>query len=547
MKRKLIGFILLLVAIGACLYLGQVQLGQPTVLAAPLQQRPDDQPDSPHSPSIVGGQEAQPGAWPWMAALVLASQSDAADGQFCGGALIEPTWVLSAAHCTFNGDDSLLQPAQVDIVVGRHRLSSSEGQRVDVIKIVRHPGYEHGSSYDNDIALFQLAAPVAVTPIPFIDANMSDLEAPARAVTVIGWGKTNPEVNAGSDVLRQVEIPLVDLATCRLSYGVLNGKVTDNMLCAGLKAGGKDSCQGDSGGPLMTFDSSTASWKQVGIVSWGQGCAEPNFYGIYTQLSHYADWVAEQIPALATPTPTPTNTPTPTPTNTPTPTGTLPATATPTTTPTPTATPTRPPAEVFMPIVSNQLFFVLANGNFEAGATSWQEVSLQDENLVVKAETAKVAAHSGLWVAWLGGLSQEVSFIHQKVTVPRQTPTLQFWYWISSKDDCDYDFGGVLIDGAVADKFDLCAASQTGGWKLRTVNLNAYAAQTVEIQIRAETDELVPSTLLIDDITVGSTIIAAELQAVAASVPNFKAEDGATAASQAVNPTAIRLWTPAKR
>lgn len=108
-----------------------------------------------------------------------------------------------------------------------------------------------------------------------------------------------------------------------------------------------------------------------------------------------------------------------------------------------------------------------------------------------------------LGVAWLGGLSQEVSFIHQKVTVPRQTPTLQFWYWISSKDDCGYDFGGVLIEGAVVDKFDLCATSQTGGWKLRTVNLTTYAAQTVEVEIRAETDELVPSTLLVDDIAIG--------------------------------------------
>lgn len=546
MKNFSIGFLFLLVGAGLCLYLAQVPLGQPTVLAAPIQQQPDDRPDSPDSPSIIGGQEAQPGAWPWMAALILANQSDAADGQFCGGALIEPTWVLSAAHCTFNADDSFLQPAQVDIVVGRHRLSSSAGQRVDVIKIVRHPGYNHGSSYDNDIALFQLATPVAATPIQFINANMSDLEAPARAVTVIGWGKTDPAINAGSDVLRQVEIPLVDLSTCRLSYGVLNGKVTDNMLCAGLKAGGKDSCQGDSGGPLMTFDNSTATWKQVGIVSWGQGCAEPNYYGIYTQLSHYADWVAQQIPVLATPTATPTNTPTATPTKTPTPTGTLPATATPTTTPTPTPTPTRPPAEVFMPIVSNQIFVALANGNFEAGATNWQEVSLQNESLVVKAETAKVAAHSGVWVAWLGGLSQEVSFIHQKVTVPHQTPTLQFWYWISSKDDCGYDFGGVLIDGAVVDKFDLCATSQTGGWKLRTVNLNAYVAQTVEIQIRAETDELVPSTLLIDDIVVGSTALAAELQSAAAE-PSHKADDGAAAALQAVNPAAIRLWTPAER
>ena len=546
MKKLSIGFIFLLLGAGLCLYLFQVQSWQPTALAAPMQQQPDGQPHSPDSPSIVGGQEAQPGAWPWMAALVLASQSDASKGQFCGGALIDTGWVLSAGHCTFNSDGSALQPTQVDIVIGRHRLSSTDGQRVDVVKIVRHPGYNHGSSYDNDLALFQLATPVAATPLKLIDATMGDLEAPARAVTVIGWGRTDTSTSNGSDVLRQVEIPLVDLTTCRLSYGELNGKVTDNMLCAGLKAGGKDSCQGDSGGPLMTFDSTTSAWKQVGVVSWGQGCAEPNYYGIYTKLSRYADWIAQQIPQLATPTPTPTNTPTATPTKTPTPTGTLPATATPTMTPTPTATPTRPPAEVFMPIVSKQIFVALANGNFEAGATSWQEVSLKDESLVVKAATANVAAHSGIWLAWLGGLSSEVSFIHQTMTVPRQTPTLQFWYWISSKDDCGYDFGGVLVDGVVVDKFDLCTTSQTGGWKSRTVALNAYVAQTVQIQIRAETDELVPSTLLVDDITLGSSVLAAELQA-AATEPTLKADDSVMAADQTVNPAAVRLWTPAQR
>lgn len=550
MKKLSIGFIFLLVGISLCLYLLQAPAWQSTAWAAPVQQQPDGQPHSPDTPSIIGGQEAQPGAWPWMAALVLASQADASKGQFCGGALIDPSWVLSAGHCTFNSNGSALQPAQVDIVIGRHRLSGSDGQRVDVVKIVRHPGYSHGNSYDNDLALFQLATPVVATPLKFIDAQLPALEAPNRAVTIIGWGIADND--APSDVLRQVEVPLVDLETCRLSYGVFDGEVTENMLCAGLKAGGKDSCQGDSGGPLMTFDSSSATWKQVGIVSWGQGCADPNFYGIYTKLSRYANWIAQQIPQLATPTPTSTNTPTvtptstSTPTSTPTPTGTLPATATPTMTPTPTATPTRPPAEIFMPIAAKQIFVALANGNFEAGATSWQEVSLQAKSLVVKAETAKVTAHSGVWIAWLGGSDLQVSLVNQTATVPRQNPVLQFWYWISSKDDCGYDFGGVLVNGAVVDKFDLCTTSQTGGWKSRTVALNAYVAQTVEIQIRAETDGLVPSTLLVDDITLGSSVLAADLQA-AATEPTLKADDTMTAADQTLNPAAVRLWTPAQR
>ncbi|MCE7989107.1 MAG: serine protease [Caldilinea sp. CFX5] len=544
MQQKLISFVILVLCALLWFTWVQDQANPSMAWAAPNLQ----QPDGPDAPSIVGGVEAQPGAWPWAAALVSAGDPDAFNGQFCGGALIDPVWVLSAAHCTFDSNDSLLQPAQVNVVIGRHRLSTNTGQRIPVVKIVRHPDYQHGANYDNDVALFQLASPAAATPIKFIDAQMTAFDAPNRPVTVIGWGLI-ASGGAASDVLRQVEIPLVDLTTCRLSYGVFDGDVTDNMLCAGLKAGGKDSCQGDSGGPLMTFDTGSNSWKQVGIVSWGEGCAAPNYYGVYTKIARYADWVAQQIPQLATPTPTPTNTSTPTATPTPTVTGTRPATATPTTTATPTATPTRPPGAMFMPIVANQVFLSLGNSNFEAGATSWKEFSLRNAKLVVKAETAKIAAHSGLWISYLAGLNREVSFVNQKITLPRQQAGLQFWYWISSNDDCGFDFGGILVNSVVVDKFDLCTTTATKGWKLRTVNLNTYAGQTVELQIRAETDSFGPSILLIDDVALSGTFQAAELAPpVDLPVePLVKGDDSVQSAEQSPEPDGIRLWTPAER
>jgi len=546
MKKFSIIFIVLVVGCFIWLQWAQPPGWQAKAWAAPVVQQGDDQPRSPDSPSIVGGQEAQPGAWPWMVALVSADQPDAEQGQFCGGALIAAKWVLTAAHCTFTGSGDL-QPSAVDVVIGRHQLSANDGQRIDVIKIIRHLGYSD-SSFDNDLALFELASPVAATPIKLIDAQMTALEAPNRSVMVIGWGKTDPAANVGSDVLRQVEIPLVDLTTCRLSYGIFDGDVTDNMLCAGLKGGGKDSCQGDSGGPLMTFDNDTSTWKQVGIVSWGDGCAAPNYYGVYTRLSHYADWIAEKIPQLATPTPTPTFTATATATATPTPTGTLPATATPTTTPTPTMIPTRPPAEVFMPFVSRNIFATLANGTFEAGRSGWSEFSLREERLILPAQTAQLAAHSGEWIAWLGGISREVSFVQQQVTISRQTPVLQFWYWITSLDDCGYDFGGVVINGTVADKFDLCRATETGGWRLRSVDLSSYIGQTVELQIRAETDSLVPSNLFIDDVTYSVTALAAQTEPLLSQAqPALKALDGSPRVEQMVEPAGIRLWTPAER
>jgi secreted trypsin-like serine protease len=546
MKKIDSWFIIPIVAAFIWLYGIQARSWPPSVLAAPIQQQPDVQPQGPDTPLIIGGQEAQIGAWPWMVALVAAGQADASQGQFCGGSLIDATWVLTAAHCTFRSSGAARPPTDIDIVIGRHQLSANTGERVDVVRIVRHPGYRHGNNFDNDVALLELATAVAATPIKFTDAQTVALETPARSVTVIGWGVADNE--QPSDVLRQVEIPLVDLTTCRLSYGIFDGEVTDNMLCAGLKAGGKDSCQGDSGGPLMTFDTGTSTWKQVGIVSWGDGCAAPNFYGVYTRLSRYADWVALQIPQLATPTPTLTHTPTHTPSATPTTTGTRVATATPTATPTLTPTPTRPPAEVFMPFVAYNIVVALANGNFEAGSSGWQQFSLQEEQLIVRAETASLTAHSGAWIAWLGGLSQEVSFIHQAVTIPRQDPVLHFWYWISSGDLCGYDFGGVVVDGVVVDKFDLCTTTQTGGWKLRTVNLTSYAGQTVTFQIRAETDKVEPSTLLIDDVSIGAILLAAQLEATTPqSDPAPKLFDGSPDARQLVEPPDVRLWTPAKR
>ena len=104
-----------------------------------------------------------------------------------------------------------------------------------------------------------------------------------------------------------------------------------------------------------------------------------------------------------------------------------------------------------MPIVANQFFLALGNTNFEAGAISWKEFSLRNAKLVVKAETAKVAAHSGFWITYLAGLNKEVSFINQKITLPRQQAGLQYWHWISSNDECGYDFGGVLVNNVVVD------------------------------------------------------------------------------------------------
>lgn len=454
----------------------------------------------PHSPTVIGGQEATPGAWPWMVALVHATNPDSARGQFCGGSLIAPEWVLTAAHCTYDLNGHPRNPAQIDVVIGRHDLTTTEGARLHVLQIIRHPGFGN-QNYDNDVALIQLTEGVSQKPIGLATLANTALEANDHTAVIIGWGIT--EVGSASDVLRQVEAPLVDIEQCRQSYGIFNGRVTDNMICAGLQSGGKDSCHGDSGGPLMVFDGQHTQWKQIGIVSWGEGCAQPNYYGVYTRLSHYADWITSQIPALATPTVTPS--PTARETLTPTPTQTIIPTAPPTITPTQTLIPTRIPTQqqgvVYLPLVIHDAVMALRNGSFEEGADQgWEQYSLQGIGLISTGATLGITPQAGEWVAKLAGTKSEVAFVYQKLTITRATPILEFWQRIDSTDSCGYDFGGVIVNSTIVDQFDLCASTANSHWQQRQVDLRAFVGMTVALEIRAETDKLMHSTLWIDDV-----------------------------------------------
>lgn len=293
-------------------------------------------PPAAPTPRIVGGEEAPIGAYPWMTALV-SNNALPASGQFCGGALIDPGWVMTAAHCVTRST-WVVPPGSVDVVVNIHRLSENNGIRRDVQQIIVHPAWDP-LSYDYDIALLHLVEPIdAVAPLPLVQPSDDFLFAPGVTARVIGWGRTSWG-GSTSDVLLQVDMPLAAQENCRAAYGA--AAITDRMLCAGPELGGQDACQGDSGGPLFVNDNGI--WKEAGIVSWGEGCAEPGYYGVYTRVAALRDWVMEQL-APATPTATPTQMPaTPTPTDTPIPpTATATATSTPYP-PTPTATATHTP------------------------------------------------------------------------------------------------------------------------------------------------------------------------------------------------------------
>jgi len=145
----------------------------------------------------------------------------------------------------------------------------------------------------------------------------------------------------------------------------------------------------------------------------------------------------------------------------------------------------------------------IQNGGFENGRDgSWTEYSTHGWVLILNDfSPTSVTAHNGSWAAWLGGGSDEIAYIEQQVVVPSDSSTLSFWHWIASEDNCGNDFGGVIVNGStIVDEFNLCSSTNTGGWVRRTVNLSAYAGQTIQLQIRAETNSSLNSNLFIDDV-----------------------------------------------
>jgi secreted trypsin-like serine protease len=259
-------------------------------------------PPTPPSPRIIGGDLASAGEYPWQAALVDAGTDNPRAGQYCGATLIHPYWVLTAAHCMFDiNNDDLSAPEEIDVVVGVNQLSAAprnglQGQRLKVDRIIVHPNFSL-STLDSDLALLHLTTPAALSAtvalIPLASSADVALFAPGANAVTTGWGLLD-DFETYPDQLYKVTVPIVTAEACRTSYG--EGMITGNMLCAGLAAGGKDSCAGDSGGPLIVPDGS-GGWLQAGIVSWGNGCARPNYYGVYTRLANFKPWIFQQITA----------------------------------------------------------------------------------------------------------------------------------------------------------------------------------------------------------------------------------------------------------
>lgn len=236
------------------------------------------------SARIINGKEATQGNWPFMAALV-SKNVNAYDGQFCGASFIGERYVLTAAHCVDgNGREDL------DVVIGVSNLSASQAaqHRYAVENIYVHQ-YYNSAATGNDIAIIELVDKPSESVVNLVDGyvlgNLND----GQMLTVMGWGDQDPsDGSVSKSELYQVDVPLVNQHECNSVYGV----VGSDAFCAGYRDGGYDSCQGDSGGPIVV--STNGIYEQLGIVSWGDGCAQANAYGVYTNISYFDDWINEQ-------------------------------------------------------------------------------------------------------------------------------------------------------------------------------------------------------------------------------------------------------------
>lgn len=233
--------------------------------------------------NIVGGEQAEQGEWGWQVLVRPGSY-------LCGGSLIAKDWVLTAAHCVYSSSNNLFAAESIQVTVGETHRGVVEGteQIFAVDAIFAHENYNEWNK-NNDIALLHLAEPVtmndAIAIVPMLTTEQLALADANKLATVTGWG-TTAEGGFASSTLMEVNVPVVSNDVCNSSYGI----ISENMICAGYAEGGKDSCQGDSGGPLVVPDEN-GNWYLAGVVSFGYGCAREHFYGVYTRVSQYVDWV----------------------------------------------------------------------------------------------------------------------------------------------------------------------------------------------------------------------------------------------------------------
>jgi secreted trypsin-like serine protease len=234
------------------------------------------------SPQVVGGSPAAQGEFPWMVRLSMG----------CGGAMYSDSLVLTAAHCVSGTGNNTSITATYGVV----DLQSTSAIKRTSSYVYKNPGYS--TSVGGDWALIKLSSPITgAAKLPIAMTNAYD----NGTFTVMGWGAAS-EGGSQQRYLLKADVPFVNDTSCKSSYPSLKPAVE---ICAGFTQGGVDTCQGDSGGPMVRRDANNA-WIQVGIVSWGQGCARPNYPGVYAEVSALSGAIKAKADELGGTTPPPT-------------------------------------------------------------------------------------------------------------------------------------------------------------------------------------------------------------------------------------------------